>query len=117
MALELAAGAEDVHEAQAFTRYVVVAQRILLGVSDEEAAADILDVKGSESAGSALVFESFFAEMHTVKVCVVDFDAAAAEVCDVKIALARDVAGSHALINRATVGTLIRVVYFQNSVR
>src|SRR5579859_1262697 len=54
-ALEFAVGAEDINETAAIAQDRVVAECILPGIGNEEAAADILDVEGREATWNALV--------------------------------------------------------------
>ena len=115
-ALEFTGGAEDIDETEAVATDGIVASCILLSVSDEEAAADVLDIEGREANGDAIVIEGFFAEIYPLEIGVVDFDAAGAEVGDVKEPFAIDFAGSHSLVDCTVRRALIRVVYFQNGV-
>jgi hypothetical protein len=74
-ALEFTGGAEDIDETEAVATDGIVASCILLSVSDEEAAADVLDIEGRKANGDAIVIEGFFAEIYPLEIGVVDFDA------------------------------------------
>jgi hypothetical protein len=114
--LECTGGAEDSDETEAGAGDGIVPGSILLSVSDEQAAADVLDIEGREAGGNSLVVEGGFVERYALKIRVVDLDLGAAEIGDVEEFLALDFTGSHSLVDRAVRRALIRVVYFQNGV-
>src|SRR4029077_11399087 len=74
----LAVGSKDLDEAEALTADGIVPQGILLGVSHEQAAANVLDIEGSKSArhacGVAVV------TVVTVAVVIVGIEGILAEV-------------------------------------
>jgi hypothetical protein len=106
----LAAGSEEFDEAEAIATDGVVPRGVLLGVSDEERAADILNVKRSEPARNALGFEGIFIEMHSLKVGVVNFHLGGTEIGDVEKFFAVYVGGRGAFIDGAIGFTVIGVV-------
>ncbi len=99
--LEFALGAENVDEAEALSRYIVMAIGILLGVGDEEAATDVLYVEGRVIARNALVIEGIFAQTDAVEIGVVDFDACGAEVGGVEESLTVDFPGGQTFVDGA----------------
>src|SRR4029077_19126908 len=115
-ALEFAFRAEDVDEAEAIAADGIMAGAILFGIRDENAAADVLDVKGREIVGNAVVIERVFAQMYAVEIGVVDFDAGGTEIGDIEDFFAVDFAGGHALVDGAVPRALIGVVHFENGI-
>src|SRR5882762_10081719 len=93
-----------------------MAGSILHSISDEQAAADVLDVEGREVNGNRVVIEGVLVEVYAAEIGVVNLDLAVAEIGDVEEFLAVDFTGSHSLVHRTVRSTPIRVVYFQNGV-
>src|SRR6266481_3077135 len=53
-------GSKDLNEAQAVACHVIVSGGVLLGISDEEAAADVLNVERCEATGDIFVAKGLF---------------------------------------------------------
>src|ERR1700690_206838 len=96
-------GREDYDVTKAVTGHGVVPRPILLCVGDEQASANVLDIKGSKSLWDFLTvnvvgvviavaawIERLAPEVHRVEGMVVDFDLAAAEIGGVQVGLAVD---------------------------
>src|SRR5438552_18061036 len=99
-----AGGCEELDEAEAVTGNVIVAGGVLLRVSDEERAADILNVEGREAVRNFLGTEGIFTEIHALERGVINFDSRTTEVRDVKKFVAIDFSGGCAFVD-GTVGT------------
>jgi len=99
-----AGGCEELDEAEAVTGNVIVAGGVLLRVSDEERAADILNVEGREAVRNFLGIEGIFTEIHALERGVINFDSRTTEVRDVKKFVAIDFSGGCAFVD-GTVGT------------
>jgi hypothetical protein len=110
-------GTENVDETEAGTTDRIVAGSILLGVSDKQAAAYVLDIKGRETSGDAVAVEGVGIEMYAVETGVINLDGGIAKIRDVKESIPIDFAGSHSLVDRTVRRAVMRVVYFQNGVR
>ena len=95
--LELSPGREDVHEAQAGSRHLVVRTGVELGERDIEAVADVLNIKGSEAVRQMLVIEC--AQMDEVEMRVEDVDALPGEVGDVEVVGATEAGDGRARID------------------
>src|SRR6266851_1042683 len=107
---------EDFDKAQTRAGDVIMPGGVLLRVSDEEGAADVLNVEGGKAARKSLVFEGIYAREHALEVGVIDFDFGGAEIRDVEKFLAVDFADGRAFVDR-TVGTAsVGIVDFQNSI-
>ena len=57
---------------------------ILLGIGDEERAADIPNVERREAVGNAFNFKSVSIKVHALKVCVIDLDFRGTEIGNVE---------------------------------
>src|SRR6478736_1368843 len=96
-----AAGSKDLDESKSGASDVVVSGAILLGVSDENAAADVLNIKGRKALAVAIAIavvmvvpvvavaiavqvERIIAEVHAFESRVVDFHSSGSEIGDVK---------------------------------
>src|SRR6478736_16350 len=81
-----AAGSKDLDESKSGASDVVVSGAILLGVSDENAAADVLNIKGRKALAVAIAVqvERIIAEVHAFESRVVDFHSSGSEIGDVK---------------------------------
>src|SRR5260370_4877667 len=125
----LAAWREQLDEAEAIAADGVVPRGVLLGIGDEERAADVLNVEGRETAGDAfrttivalaitvaVGIEGIFADVHALEVRVVDLDLGGAEIGDVEEAVPVDLGGSHALVDRSVRGAFVGVVHFEDGI-
>src|SRR5882724_1332752 len=114
MADVFAGGREDFDEAKTVTGDVIVAGGVLLGVSDEQDSADILNVEWREPARNsfsitpviaiAVSFERIVAEVYGFEICVIDFHAALAEIGEIQETVAVDLAARRAFVDGA-IGT------------
>src|SRR5258706_7068804 len=93
-----------------------MARSILLGISDEEAAADVLDVEGGEANGNSVIVEGVLIEMYAAEIRVVDLNLAIAEIGDIKETLAIDFARSHSFVDRTIGRALVGVIDFEDGV-
>src|SRR5258708_25845982 len=116
MADKLAGRSKDSNEAIAVAGEIVMSGGVLLGIGDEERAADVLYVKGREASREPFVFEGFFAEAHALEVRVVDLDFRGAEIREVEEAVPVDLGGSHAFIDRAVRGAFVGGVHFEDGI-
>src|SRR5262249_51243531 len=105
-------GTENVDETEAGTTDGIVAGSILLGVSNKQAAAYVLDIKGSEASGNAVAVERVGIELYAVETGVVNLDRGIAEIGDIKESIPIDFAGSHSLVDRTVRRAVIGVVHF-----
>src|SRR5260370_1335139 len=114
---------KDFDKAKAIATDGIVPWRILLGVGDEEAAADVLDVERREAARDALgtVFviavglERILIEANALEMGVGDFDPGRAEIGDIEGALPVDLSGSCAFVDRAVGSSSIGTVDLSSS--
>src|SRR5438132_2017162 len=110
MADVLAGWREEFNEAKTVTGNVIVAGGVLLRVSDEERAADILNVEGREAVRNFLGIEGIFTEIHALERGVINFDSRSTEVRDVKKFVAIDFSGGCAFVDGAIRGAVIGVI-------
>src|SRR5260370_28712200 len=94
----LAGGCEQFDEAKAIAADGIVAESVLFSVGDEECAAYVLHVEGSEAARESFVFEGVFAGAHALEVRVVDFNFAGTDIRDIEESLPIDLCSSHAFV-------------------
>src|SRR5205807_2614572 len=101
MADVLPGGRKDFNEAQTVACHVIVSGRVLLGISDEESAADVLNIERREAVGDSFGFESVFIEMNALETRVVNLDSCRAEIRDVEKFVAVDFAGGCTFVDGA----------------
>src|ERR1700682_1141770 len=116
MADKLTGRSKDSNEAIAVAGDIVMSRGVLLGVGDEERAANVLHVEGREAARKPLVFEGLFAEVHALEVRVIDLDFGGAEIRDVEEAVPVDLGGSHAFVDPAVGSSSIGIVHLKNCI-
>src|ERR1700674_963339 len=122
VANEFAIGSKDLDEAGAVASDRIVPWPILLGVGDEEAAADFLYIERRETlwdAVSAAVvaiaggFERIIIEVHAFEVRVVDFHFGGTEIGDIEEFVAVDLAGRGAFVDGAVRGPVVGIIHFE----
>jgi hypothetical protein len=114
--LKFPLGTENVDETEAGTADGIVSGSILLGVSDKQAAAYVLDIKGREASGNTVAVEGAAIELYAVKTGVINLDGGISEIRDIKESIPTDFAGSHSLVDRTVRRAVMRVVYLQNGI-
>src|SRR5437867_315974 len=116
MADMLAGRSKDFDEPETVTCDVIMPRGVLLGVSDEESAADVLNIERSEAARNSFSFERLFTKGYWLEIGVIDFDAGLAEIGDVQEAVSVDLPARCAFIDGAIGPALFGVVDFQDGV-
>jgi len=101
MADMLAGRSKDFDEPETVTCDVIMPRGVLLGVSDEESAADVLNIERSEAARNSFGFERLFTKGYWLEIGVIDFDAGLAEIGDVQEAVSVDLPARCAFIDGA----------------
>src|SRR5213594_3458305 len=104
MADMLAGRSKDFDEPETVTCDVIMPRGVLLGVSDEESAADVLNIERSEAARNSFGFERLFTKGYWV------------EIGDVQEAVSVDLPARCAFIDGAIGPALFGVVDFQDGV-
>ena len=124
-----AGGCEDFDKTISGTGDIVVTSGILLGVGDEQRASDVLNVEWGEAWGNALGaiavvgivvaivarVKSFGEEAHAIKIGVVDFHTAGAEIGGIEVGGAVQDSDREAFVNRAVRGTVVTIVDGEDS--
>lgn len=118
LTLQVAIQVEDIDEAIAWPRDVIVALRILFRISHEQLVVDVANAEWREAAGDAAICERF----HKVKLQVVHFDRAIAEVGRINKVARAVVADCQALVDgpkpsATRAGPWAGVVHRQDRVR
>src|SRR5207237_64412 len=116
MADVLPGGHKDFNEAQTVARHVIVSGGVLFGISDEEAAADVLNVERREAVRNFLSLERIAAKVHGLEIGVIDFDASLPEIGDIQEAVSIDFPGRRAFVNRTIGAAVIRIVDDQHGI-
>src|SRR5271170_878684 len=60
--------------------HAIVPGGVLLGVSDEERSANVLDIIRRKVARNSVIIEQFFGDIYALESTVIDFDSSGAEV-------------------------------------
>src|SRR2546425_6227779 len=116
MADMLASGSENFDEPKTVTSDVIMPRGVLLGISDEESAANVLNIERSEAVRNFFGFERLFTKGYRLEIGVIDFDAGLAEIGDVQEAVSVDLPARCAFIDGAIGPALFGVVDFQDGV-
>src|SRR6266567_4668897 len=97
VSLAIGTSAKDIDESETFTSNVIVFATVLLGVRYEKASANVLDVEGSIALRNPFIAKASFGvppvvlflfafrKLYGFKVRIVDFNVAAAEICNVEV--------------------------------
>src|SRR2546426_8897236 len=116
MADMLAGRSKDFDEPETVACDVIMPRGVLLGVSAEESAADVLNIERSEAVRNFFGFERLFTKGYRLEIGVIDFDAGLAEIGDVQEAVSVDLPARCAFIDGAIGPALFGVVDFQDGV-
>lgn len=122
-----ASGSKDFDESKPGPRDIIVFRRVLLGISDEDAAANVLNIKGREALPSTVVVavmaiiavaiavqsERIIAQVDAFEGRVVDFDFAGAEIGDVKEFVAVDLSRRCAFVNGALCRSVVGFIHLE----
>src|SRR5438552_1548524 len=101
---------EDFDETETVAGDVIMPSGVLLGIGDEESAADVLNIERCEAAGNSLGFKGILTHVHTFEIGVIDFNSRGTEICNVEKFVAVDFAGGCAFVDSAIRGAVIGVV-------
>jgi len=101
---------EDFDETETVAGNVIMPSGVLLGIGDEESAADVLNIERCEAAGKSLGFKGILTDVHAFEIGVIDFDLRGTEIRDIEKFVAINLAGRCAFVDSAIRGAVIGVV-------